>query len=669
MKRVRLSNGIEIELRVKGAIFEGLGEAAYRGMALRDGTRPIRPFFETPEGIAYETFRHPEVTRKGEAVLLRVKAVGRHGRLTDQYESHWGKVRTAESYLRPDEEVEDVLEIELAPKTLRIEEVDFIGFVTRYRFAGRGGRKVRRFEECATWEIGGSCTDNTIINRIYYTPFAPEAKLGRNTEWHTGGETPGATFGGWAYQYSLRWGGSIGLFDFLASPKGTLIRGYEKPAFLRSWLCKKKGETVLACFDEQFDTLSSRFETVGTFVGFTPKHTSKDVTAMRNLWTACHIHFTEAARQWAGAKPNTIVPFAACDWMKGETSGRTLYEYADKYLPGLAEMAFKVVWLGPLWNNDRSTEGVEESSCSAWDWEISPIYGGMEGLRYFTRKAHDLGLLAIIWVSGIMIGQFHRAFLEHRRNWNNRYNNRRQFGSGYDGMGTFNLRRPEVYEWVIGRLKKVMEEGGVDGYFLDSHVDSLLEPIDASDGTYTPQFEQGVRFTVELQKHCKYLCAESQSPFALIQVGNGIAGMKPVEGLEYINYDRHFGAIDYLTSKDWLDGYYRNYAYGGNTPFSFRIFDKVMADRKWFDSIRQTHLDTMAARPYMAKRRLLPGDPGVEWTSADRRHVVYFSFEKGAYKAPKKPLQARCLTTGEACALAADGRLAVEPRKTYLLAL
>ncbi len=667
-RRLELPRAVTVELLCEGEWLLGLGAVSAAGVQLRSSDLPLYPRFSTPEGICYQEFRHPVVTQSGEQVIVRTEAVGRWQTATDRLTSHWGVVRTARDYLHAEQEFCDVLEWIFEPAVLTLEEAEFVGLQYFYRFRSAEGRRIRRLEEMGTWELGGSTDDNTLIQRCYYTHEKHEVDLRRDVAYHSGGERKGAVVGDWAFQYSLRWGGSIAPYDFLANPTGTLVRAYAQPAFVRSWLCKEAGDDHLATFDEYFDALSDDFRTVGTFVGFAPAPPGRTRTDLRNLWTAVHQHFTDEARRYAGTAGlvNPIEPVISIDWIEPRNH-HALWDYADRYLPRMAALACRVVFVGPVWDSEYTRSGTR-SACAVYDWEVAPEYGGMEGLRYFVRKAHEHGMLCILWCGGLRVGPESNDFVRAHPDWFARYANGRWFASGYDGMACFNLRNPEAYAYVRDRCKEILEESGADGFFWDSHVDAWFEPIDATDGTFRPQFEEAMRLTAELQQMSKYLCVEAQSPFVQMMVGSP-SGLGMLEGCEYANYDRDLGNHDWLDQPEAALIYYRYFAYGGGIRFAWTVLDRIEADPELAAAIRQTNLDIVAARPYMGKRRLLEGDPGVEWTSADGRAQVYFSFSAKRYQPERRPAAVRSLTTDESVEVDGDGGFPTRPRETYLISL
>jgi len=666
VRPLELSHDMVVELLLEGPRLLGLGAVTCRGVPLRSGDLPLYPCFATPEGICYREFRNPSISQLEDQTILQVEAVGRWQTQTERLNSHWGIVRTAKDYLHPGEEFCDVLEWVFQPAVLALEEAEFVGMRYHYRFRGAEGRRIRRLEEMATWELGGSADDNTLIQRCYYTSEKHEVDLRREISYHSGGEKKGAAVGDWAFQYSLRWGGSIAPYDFLANAQGTLVRGYERPAFIRSWLCKEAGDNHLATFDEHFGALSESFETVGTFVGFAPARPGRSRTEMRNLWTAVHQHYTDEARAYAGTVANPIEPIISIDWIEPRNY-HALWDMADRYLARMAALACRVVYIGPVWDSEYTRSG-SRSACAVHEWQVPPEYGGMEGLQYFVRKAHEHGMLCILWCGGLFVGEGGNDFVKAHRDWVARYPNGRAFGSGYDAMVSFNLRNPEAYAYVRDRCKQILEESGADGYFWDSHVDAWFEPIDAVDGTFQPQFEEAMRLTAELQRMSKYLCVEAQSPFVQMMVGSP-TGLAMLEGCEYANYDRHLGSHDWLDRPDAALIYYRYFAYGGGIRFAWTVLDRIEADPELAAAVRQTNLDIVAARPYMGKRRLLEGDPGVEWTSADGHAQVFFSFGESRYQPARRPVRVQSLTTGENVETDPEGGFQAQVRQTYLIHL
>ncbi len=664
MRRLKLANGVEIELATKGERFFGLGEVRVQGVQLRSGIRPIRPVLATMDGIAFTDFRAPEISQRGTTVIIRAKAIGRWQSATDDMVSHWWPVRTGMDYMAQDQEFAGIMEWIIEPENIEADGTTFVGFITRYRFRGPKGKYVCRMEEQSTWELEGSTRNNTLIERCYYTPEKHEVDLARSVAYSTGGRAKREGFGGWAFQYSLRWGGSIAPFDFLFNKSGALIRGFRKPSFIRSWLHKPAGEERLGCFDEHFFEASDRIETVGTYVGFAAAPKNWTRTAARNLWTAVMDYYTEQACRFAGTRPFPILPMMTLPNGRNHPFRQT----ADTLIEPAAKLGFKVVWLHPIWDSEMNRPGGYGNGCSVYDWKVAEELGGEEGLKYLADKAHQHGLMLIAWCGGIRQGIESNPWTRAHLSWISRYINGRQFGSGYDCMCGLDVNRDDAYRYVIETCRGVIERTGLDGFFWDSYVDAWLEVVSPWDLKMKPAFERVAQMTAELQKICRYFVVEAQGVWSRPVVGNGIAGPSVLEGCQYANYGRFFGDFD-PNRPDILDFYFRNLAYGAGSVMGCEFLDKVLANRSLAEGLTRVNTDYMAVREYMGKRRLLEGDPGVEWTSADGQHMVFFAFRDGRYQPGQRFTEVKCVTKGEPVPPRRDGSLDVSAGNTYLLRL
>jgi len=210
----------------------------------------------------------------------------------------------------------------------------------------------------------------------------------------------------------------------------------------------------------------------------------------------------------------------------------------------------------------------------------------------------------------------------------------------------------------------VVERTGLDGFFWDSYVDAWEEVVSPWPLKMKPAFHRVVEMTAELQSFCRYFTVEAQPPWARPCVGNGIAGLSSIEGCHYANYGRYFGNIE-ADRPDMMDFYFRNLAYGAGSVMEWYELPKIMAKADIARQLRQINRSYMAAQSHMGTRRLVEDDRGVEWTSADGRIRVYFSFADGAFLPLQRAQDVRCLTTGQSVTCRRDGSFAVKAQHVY----
>lgn len=666
MNSVTFHNGIEIALLFSGPQFLGLGQITAAGIPLRRGDVPIRPHIVTMDGIAFTDFVQPKVTREGSDVIIQARAIGRWQSPTEDMVSHWWPVRTGLDYLAPTETFEGELTWRLEPKNLEIGGTTFSGFVSRYAFKGPDGKFICRLEDRSTWGIGGSTDGNTLIERCYYTPEKHEVDLARGVDYSTSGRKKMDGFGGWAFQYSLRWGGSIAPFDFLFNEDGTLIRSFETPSYIRSWLLKRAGDDRLACFDDHFAEAAQRIETVGTYVGFAHAQVSWTRTDARNLWTAVMDYYNEQACEFARTRPKPIRPMMTLP----NGLDHPLRHTADTLVEPAAQLGLKVLWLHPIWDSEMNRPGGYGNGCSVYDWTVAKELGGEEGLKYLADKVHQHGMLLIAWCGGIRQGWEHNAWVRENKHseWLARYINNRQFGSGYDCMTSLDMNRDEAYRYVIETCRGVVERTGLDGFFWDSYVDAWEEVVSPWPLKMKPAFHRVVQLTAELQSFCRYFTVEAQPPWARPCVGNGIAGLSCLEGCHYANIGRYFGNIE-ADRPDIMDFYFRNLAYGAGSVMEWYEMPKILARPELARAFRQINHDFLAAQPDMGTRRLIEGDPGVEWISPDGQRGIFFSFSDGLFRSAAQGRDVRCLTTGETLTVRSDGSFVVKAHHVYQFTL
>ena len=164
MNGVELSfeGDVRVQLLLDGKHVLGIGRTTVGGVELRDGSRPIRPHIDTPEGIRYERFRLGIIEEDGlGGMCVRTTAIGRRGirgEYIDQYQNQ---------LVFPSAErgaVEDEVDWLLSPASLVLGGRQWFGFSYAWRFRSQS-RQVHRLLAETTWELGGRITGNTLLHQ------------------------------------------------------------------------------------------------------------------------------------------------------------------------------------------------------------------------------------------------------------------------------------------------------------------------------------------------------------------------------------------------------------------------------------------------------------------------------------------------------------------------
>ena len=329
-------------------------------------------------------------------------------------------------------------------------------------------------------------------------------------------------------------------------------------------------------------------------------------------------------------------------------------------MPELAAGGFRTVFLGPFWENERNAPFV----CGVADWSITSRWRDNpdSALARLTRSCRERGVKVIIWINqacyimpesngspkGLV---FVRDQALHPHN------------GGYDVCHLGNLSSPATVEYFLEHFRRAIRTiGPIDGWFIDSFSNFLIDPIDYAGADYAPMMDDAMGFVRKLLALAPELHVEAFSPFGLPEQGLGIGNaVEPFTGDgAYTLYKRIWSTGNVETA---LCLYYR--AISGKTflRFDYPLWKTLREKRPdVLAGIYRANLDYHQVKDFMFRRHLREDGRGVEWLSEDGRTKVFFVFEAFTVDAGSQAVL-RNVTTGEAC----PGGAPLVPCHVYLL--
>ncbi len=701
---LELGNGTNVQLLYSDeSHFLGLGAVVVKGVPLRSGQVPLRPFIKSVGGVQYTRFALERIeSLTGGGVALHTRAIGealRESAYGDEYDALQWNVSVTGGV------VSDQLTWLLRPEQIQIGDLAYVGFSYAWRFASPT-EKIFRMVVQATWEIGGRATGNTILSQGQVTPPVYTAA----TETHfTSACLKGLNrFGdpqGMSFQLAPRWSPHQ-CFDFIAAAAGSLVGCWLERADVRSFVQKNPGEEVIFVIDAMQWAATKELETPRKHVLFAasergplPEH------EQRNRWKDAYDFCTEAVRALFHIQRSRPLPEVSISYDQRLESDGTfrlrvgdrwvasrewLSAIADDLLPRLAARGSKRVITEPICETDPTERGRVcklniglhgdlnvGSVCCVHRYRPAEFFGGLKAWRDFYEAAHRLGLEVGHWVGPHLA--YHAPILQQHPDWAMRGANTLPVSGGYPNfvLASLNWNTP-VRQWILEDLKRWKEAGGLDYIWFDSIGNLGLFPVDYA-RAMQPNAVAVAEFIADLQ---------SIGIANILLEGTGPLGI----GAMHV-FDPNQGAIRHaqeIVGQNTFDWYVGNEdMLGDQAPRvevhpersdaeTRQIVFRCLANRcvpafgrfsrdsgpaaDWFKSSLDSYF---VVEPDLVRRRLLPDRQGVLWT--DGKANVLFAFRSFRFELDTLQRVER-VAAGKVESVSAQRVLTTEPWSVYRLA-
>lgn len=154
------------------------------------------------------------------------------------------------------------------------------------------------------------------------------------------------------------------------------------------------------------------------------------------------------------------------------------------------------------------------------DLTIDPLWGGVEGLAYFTEAAHALGIRVHVWWAT----HLSRRADAYRENpsWMmlGRDGHANGGGFGRASIITMNLNAPGCADWVLAKFKALRDATGIDGVFHDSYGNMTFLPMNFADPLRRGQQHAYEELVVKMQAiGIEDFCIEGLGPHGVGHFG------------------------------------------------------------------------------------------------------------------------------------------------------
>jgi len=606
---INFPNGMFVEMEKKGGYLLGIGRIIFNGLPLRNALYPpLMPLVRRIKGketeiVNYEYCKYLSHEISGEKVII-------HSILKEK-----------------DNDNKDRLDWVFSPKRVEIDGHDYTGFSYYCRFESKKNN-FSHMVDPGNWEIGGSAIGNRIL--VQRWDRFMDGVLDWQTEMRVGDKQ--------------RYFGSLQPFSHQVNGKGSLITFYEKPTAIRGVVDKPY---LLDCMN--WGTLvyfgkSKGIESPVRTVLFSPREGLEDKWQAINEWTRVFDFLGDMYRARYGLRTET-------EWLPTfEWGSAYIGSYFDKaretgelqpYYYEMAKRFSKVAKLGiktvalMIWESDCQHNVDMKATTGSW-LKLSQVVGGEAGVKYFTDRAHELGMKMETWTPGAHMSRFSDLFKEHPE-WAVRHLDGSLNTQGHSYLVLGDLWSSH-FDYLVDFYKKV-HDCGLDILWLDSFQASI-QAVNYAREKPAPHFDRLMELVKRLQD-IGYLriIPETIGPFGVAGIGYPWPSIKDIVGREYGTYRMQLHPIHPFWPEATSLCNYKAMANKGvadcyNTLGGVRT-DIPGQPSETAPKFSQAYHDYNKVYRLMEKRYLL-AENGVAWKNKRNEDIVLFSFQPFEFKLKKR---------------------------------
>lgn len=652
------------ELVLNGERFLGLGRVWIGETLLRSGRLPLRPFTQSFAGWGLDQLRLLGVEATAESVRIRLEAIFTPLPIKMMRDHSFDPIHELGDWDEPERRTAR-LDLVITPSGDAFGEYQFQGFAYHYEYDSAEMPIFFLYDQ-ATWELDGDIDGATVYNQSACSnpavTFAPE------TCWSTEG------FLFWLEENSHanrcmthnlpRWTDHQ-CFDFQFKGGATLLGVYDHVELIRSVICRDAGKPELKCFDKHIFDEALCYTTVPKAILLNT--VPKTVTTQQNLWTWIYDETARRARAEFGMKEQPPVPtMGQHHWVN-----YTIDTYYKDIVPACASVGIRQIFAENFKRSDASeTHGLLIGNmCGSHEYEIASSKGGVEKFKEYITRCKALGIKNIMWTgNGQSINSRMNGVQQHASGWYLAMEDTRlTYGGAYtDVLSYLNFKNPEVRQYFIDTHRKIVEETGLEGYYIDSHYNLFFMPVNYKTGHPTTMWRESLWVMKELQDAGVEWMIESFGPFG--QPGHGHADSYDISKA-FICYHVGLGnnAVTVpvpgmeTTKNTCHDPAFIYYQLAHKVPCALPLFiDGRRIDEVYGETHRRILREYHALLPFMHTRYLQEDGRAVLWHDSDGIQGLLWNFTDREVALPGDIIN---VTTGEKLPQSASYRL--EALHTY----
>lgn len=626
---IALPNGVEIDLAVTAGEYNGIAAARLDGTPFLVPGRGGKPYFVTPDGVAYHSLRFRNVLERGAQVIVEIDAVGFQAPIKQDLDMFLFPTISGASG-----EVTDTLEVILEPLTQDLNDETYRGFSLSYAFRSASRAIHWMFESIAIAPAGILDHASLMTQHLTSNICRLEEELTRDSV-YANEENYDAT----CIQAPCRGGGSQ-LYDLVQGSGLAVVTYFAAPGALKAVVTTKPGEDFVTVSDFHYQELSSEFITQPRIV-LAAKAAAPDSRAQRiNRWTAWYDYTTTLWQKALGISHSETLPVIAFDGTGGGgvdpgcTYPELLTVWAER-MGWLQDNGIRGIILHtPEWLSaaNQRTRVLGGNNCTPSRYLLSDHLGGDEGMRKFCEVAHAHGVKVYVWISGHLWIEA-LAWRQHPE-WVVRNVGNLIWDGHYHCIHAMSFVHG-AREWMAADLKHLRDAAGVDGVWFDSFTNISLQAINYQSPKREPNAPAVLAFLGDLSKMGYEIMVECMSQLGVSSWGNLAPGK--LQGQEELLYNSSLRT--YL--EDWLKNptayspgyYFRTLA--ARSPIGMWIKEFMghpaefpLPVPEWVAPLNRAYAKVEA---HMRFREVLEDGAGVLWRDAQRHSSAMFAFQDGTF--------------------------------------
>lgn len=709
MAEIQFDNGIQLELRLDGERFLGLGAVRAGAVELRSPRRPILPALRTPDGVELIEPRLRGERKENGGVRLDFSLQRRSTGLME-----W-MVHTVRQRCRTDEWTRGVepapdtgLTLELKPVDRTVNGKRAVGFSYRYLYRSAQHRLYKILDR-ATWEPGGRAVGNALwLRNAFVSSRCAFTTPGQfySSEWYLPSIANPNIFQFVPLQTEMEG------FTFTAGEQGTLVTWATQVWHTRTLLEKPRDCDEIVHWHEHCSDLGNELSTPVMEVLWFPG--GLDWVGQANLYEDVKNLVHETLHSEIGFRRERVQTYGQME----EWENPDLRRYTKLGLPKLLKHGCRIIGLANHFGHNMNLYGVSNMCCTV-DLRI-PESVGEENLKALCEKAKAGGAFVEMWGNtslstlakildqrngreglirfqpreGSTIAALDKSKDPFVRNPSNAL----EADHYTPSFMVMNLRDPVVRQHWLDRWRDAHDRLGLGGIFLDSsfnlssdkfHWIANTEPEGRHGATadqthllgnlrpgYEPpaavlsQYRAHLSLMAEMQRMGYIYCNEDTGVFGIHRHGPGTemrleclpvwndcltnfnpadirkAGADPAEIFFKSLAYRQMWMLCWDIPADRLAWRYGQDAGPDNTPAPEQLAMFPLYNR---------------IEPHLRGREILPDEAGVIYRGGERQ--VLWAFRKTELPLGKKA-QVEDLTTGESVE---TDRVVAQPRHVYAL--
>ncbi|MEI6520174.1 MAG: glycoside hydrolase family 66 protein [bacterium] len=619
-----------IEIKTDGDRFTGLGKISIGDTVVRSGRLPLRPFTQSFAGWGLDYLRFIGVEESFDNTRICLEAIFSPSPI---------KMMRDHSF-DPIHEIGDWDQVEIRKGRIDIVitlaadkygDYNFDGFAYHYEYNSQDVPIFFIYDQ-ASWEIDGDIEGATVYNQSACS--SPVVTFEKNTAWSTegilfflveqGNQNPIMTHNlpRWA---DHQW------FDFQFKGDKTLLGVYPRVDLIRSLICRDAGKAELKCFDKHIFDEALSYSTVPKSILLNTN--KKTVVDHKNLWTAVYDTTADMARAEYGIKEQPPVPFVG----QHHWTNYTIETYYKDIVPACAAVGIRQIFAENFKRSDSAEPQklLSGNMCTSHEYEIAPEHGGVEKFKEYIDRCHKYNIKNFMWTNTYVSLNAKMNLLQRdERGWYMAMEDTRTKYAGAYTMVSSNLdlKNPDVRRYWIDAHKKIIEETGLDGFYIDSYYNLFFMPVNFK--TMHPQtsWRESMWVMKELQDAGVEWMIESFGPFG--QPGHGHSDSYDIDNA-FICYHVGLGnnavtvpvpgmETDKNTCHDPAFIYYQ---LAHKVPCSLPLFiDGKRIDEVYGETHRRVLREYHELLPLMHRRYLQEDGQSVLWHDSEGTTALVWNF-------------------------------------------